>query len=74
MQDENQFEITKALMGVVVCTILSFIGADLSSIALASRHLTYNQSIFPGLIFGVLFGGLIVEIFMRKIASQKNYL
>lgn len=59
MFEENQSEITKALLGLIFCSVFSLAGADLST-----RFLEIAPII--GIIIGMLTGALFVEFFMNK--------
>jgi hypothetical protein len=68
MFEENQSEITKALLGLIVCSLFALVGADLSARIMTESN--GYQALLPGIIAGMLTGALSVELFMNKFISD----
>jgi hypothetical protein len=72
MPEESQFEITRALVTLMVCSVLSTIGGDIGSgISLSLSSGPMNATL-PGLILGMISGALLVSYFMKESPSQSN--
>ncbi len=72
MQEESQFEITRALVTLLVCSVLSTIGGDIGSGFYLSFGAGPVNATLPGLLFGLVFGAVLVNFMMRESASNSN--
>ena len=74
MQEDNQYEITKSLLGIIVCSAMASICAEISKNVFSAYNYNNGQSVLIGLISGLFLGAIIVEVFMRKVIAPRNIL
>jgi ABC-type Mn2+/Zn2+ transport system permease subunit len=72
MQEESQFEITRALVTLMVCAVCSTIGGDIGSGISFSFGSGISHATLPGLLTGLVCGAALVSVLMKETPSHSN--
>lgn len=72
MQEDSQFEITKALVTLMICAVFSTIGGDIGSGMSFNLGTGVTQATLPGLLIGMISGAILVNFIMKDPHSPTN--